>query len=391
MLTVSPFSYSRQVETIAGYASFVARSARQPGKDVPNQIESSYNVAMAEALLKTKLHAPALRTNIVPRQRLIERLDQGLQSGRRLTLVSAPAGFGKTTCVVEWLNTLQLPVAWLSLDPADNDPGRFFAYLVTALQQVDESLGQEIGASLLAGQLPTVEGISTALINDIQALHEPFLLILDDLQVIEHRLILQALEHLVTTPPDTLQLVLITREDPSLPLARLRANGRLTEIRMSDLRFRTAEADRFLSEAMGIPLSQKNMSLLEERTEGWIAGLQLAALSIRDRSDPSSFIANLSGSHRYILNYLTEEVLNQQPADIQLFLLQTAVLKKLNGDLCNALTGREDGFVLLEQGAKMALSFSNSYTRTISFSSPWTTCNNGTAIITYSATCSLPA
>lgn len=304
---------------------------------------------MASRLLLTKLYRPAVPVKYVQRPFLVQRLQEGLETGRQLTLVSAPAGFGKTTCVSEWVDTLALPVTWLSLDPADDDPGRFFTYLVAALQQVDETLGQEVEAVLRAGQLPPIEGIRTTLSNDILELNQRFLLILDDFQVIENRFILQVWEKLVSNMPQPLYLVLITREDPSLPLARLRANNQLTEIRAVDLRFSSQEADHFLSEVMGLSLSVADMVLLEERTEGWIAGLQLAGLSMRDRANPSHFIANLSGSHRYILSYLTEEVLNQQPAEIQHFLLQTAVLGKLNGDLCNFVTERDDGRFLLEQ------------------------------------------
>ena len=300
-------------------------------------------------LLATKLHHPATPPKRVPRPQLTQRLNDGLASGRQLTLVSAPAGFGKTTCISEWVNGLDAPVTWLSLDAADDDPGRFFTYLVAALQKVDENLGQEIAGVLRAGQLPPIEVISATLINDILALESRFLLVLDDFQVIQDRFILQVLEQLVSSPPQPLHLVLLTREDPPLPLARLRANNRLTEIRAEDLRFTRREADRFLNEMMGLSLSQADIGALEDRTEGWIVGLHLAGLSVRDRADPSSFIATLSGSHRFILSYLTEEVLGRQSEDIQHFLLQTSILDRLNGDLCNAVTGRTDSHSLLEQ------------------------------------------
>jgi LuxR family maltose regulon positive regulatory protein len=246
------------------------------------------------------------------------------------------------------VSTLELPVSWLSLDPGDDDPGRFFAYLVAALQKVDETLGREIERVLCSGQLPPSEAISTALVNDILALDERFLLVLDDFQVIQDHFTLQVLETLIVNLPQPLHLVLVTREDPPLPLARLRANNQLTEIRVRDLRFTDGEADRFLNEVMSLSLSQADVALLDEKTEGWIVGLQLAGLSVQGRADPSEFIATLSGSHRYILSYLTEEVLNRQPEEIRLFLLQTAILGKLNGDLCNAVTGRTDCHSLLE-------------------------------------------
>jgi LuxR family maltose regulon positive regulatory protein len=276
-------------------------------------------------------------------------LNEGLEFGRQVTLVSAPAGFGKTTCISEWVNALDCPVTWLSLDPADDDPGRFFAYLVAALQKVDENLGREIEGVLRSGQLPPSEAISTTLSNDILELEGRFLLVLDDFHVIQDHFILQVLQKLVSSLPQPLHLVLLTREDPSLPLARLRANNQMTEIRAGDLRFTSPEADRFLNEVMGLSLSQVDIAVLDDKTEGWIVGLQLAGLSVRDRADPSSFIATLSGSHRFILSYLTEEVLSQQPEEIQHFLLQTSILDRLSGDLCNAVTGRTDGHFLLER------------------------------------------
>lgn len=303
---------------------------------------------MTTTLLTTKLYIPSPRPSLVPRPRLIERLDEGLRLGHKFTLVSAPAGFGKTTCISEWVNTLDCPVTWLSLDPADNDPGRFFAYFIAALQKIDENLGCEIEGVLRSGQLPPDEVISTILINDILKLEGRFLLVMDDFQVIQDDLILRVLEKLVanlfqTNLPQPLHLVLLSREDPSLPLARLRANNQLTEIRAGDLRFAERDAARFLNEVMGLSLSQADIAVLEERTEGWIVGLQLAAIALksaasgREQMDPSEFIATLSGSHRYILSYLTEQVLDRQPEEIRRFLLQTAILDRLNGDLCNAV------------------------------------------------------
>ena len=302
------------------------------------------------SLLQTKLFIPPIRPELVPRPRLVERLDAGVD--RKFTLISAPAGFGKTTLVSEWVDTLDCPVTWLSLEPEDDDPGRFFAYLVAALQRVDANLGQEIQGVLRSGQLPPAEVISATLINDVlqaQRVGDRFLLVLDDFHVIQDQSILQVLERLVASPPQPLHLVLLTREDPPLPLARLRANNQLTEIRARDLRFAGDDVERFLHEVLGLSLSRDDVTALEAKTEGWVVGLQLAGLSIRDRANPSAFIATLSGSHRFILSYLTEEVLNRQPEEVQRFLLQTSILDKLNGDLCNAITGRADGRVLLEQ------------------------------------------
>jgi LuxR family transcriptional regulator, maltose regulon positive regulatory protein len=306
---------------------------------------------MLASLLATKLYRPAPASKRVQRPRLVQRLDEGLAAGRQLTLISAPAGFGKTTCASDWINAAGLPAAWLSLDASDDDPGHFFAYLIAALQKMDQSanLGREIESVLRAGQLPPAEVISTSLINEISQLEGRFLLVLDDFQVIQDRFILQVMEMLVTNQPQALHLVLITREDPSLPLARLRANNRMTEIRAGDLRFSKDETDCFLSQVLGLSLSAADVALLEDRTEGWIVGLQLAGFSIRDHADPSSFIATLSGSHRFILSYLIQEVLSCQPDEIQNFLLDTSILDRLNGDLCDAVTGRSDSRFLLER------------------------------------------
>ncbi len=304
---------------------------------------------MKSNLLATKLHLPSILPNRVRRPQLIQHLNEGLESGRRMTLISAPAGFGKSSCAVEWVRNLALPVIWLSLDRLDDDPVRFFTYLIAALQQVDETLCQEIERVLLAGQLPPVELIGTTLINELLNVKGQFVLVLDDFQVIQDRFTLQVLEKLVANLPTSLHLVLLTREDPSLPLARLRANNQLTEIRAEDLRFTHGEAERFLAEVMGLSLSPADIVTLEGKTEGWIVGLQLAGFSVRGRADPSRFIASLSGSHRHILSYLTEEVLSQQPEDIQQFLLQTSILDRLTGDLCDAVTGRTDGRALLER------------------------------------------
>jgi LuxR family maltose regulon positive regulatory protein len=330
------------------------------------------------SLLKTKLHRPRPLPKRVERQHLVRRLNDGLAAGRRITLVSAPAGFGKTACASEWLEESDLPSAWLSLDEADDDPGRFFTYLIAALQAVDEDIGREIEGVLRGGQLPPPEIVSATLINDILEVEDSFVLVLDDFQVVQDTFILKVLETLLANQPPPLHLVVLTREDPSLPLAKLRANNQLTEIRAGDLRFDSQEAARFLNEVMGLSLSEADVEALEERTEGWVAGLQLVAIAaltsrtgqaergrptgrgprtapgiapaagIQDVAGSTDFIASLSGSHRFILNYLTEEVINRQTEDVQRFLLQTSVLEALNGDLCDAVTGRTDSRERLE-------------------------------------------
>ncbi|MBN2676790.1 MAG: tetratricopeptide repeat protein [Anaerolineaceae bacterium] len=301
------------------------------------------------SLLETKLHRPSCPTKQVSRPQIIHCLNEGLASKRGITLISAPAGFGKTNCASEWVNTIDLPVTWLSLDPTDDDPGRFFTYFIAALQEINEAVGQEIASVLRAGHLPPEEILLTTLVNDIQRLETRFLLVLDDFHVIQDQIILRIMDRLLDNFPQPLHLVLISREEPPLSLARLRANDQLTEIRAGDLRFNESEAGSFLNEVMGLALSQKDIAALEARTEGWIVGLHLAGLSIRGRADPSVFISSLSGSHRFILTYLTEEVLNRQTEDIQEFLLQTSILERLCGDLCNAVTGRKDSHALLER------------------------------------------
>jgi LuxR family maltose regulon positive regulatory protein len=304
---------------------------------------------LISALQAVKLRPPALPQKRVARPQLAARLTDGWEEGRRVTLVSAPAGFGKTTCVLEWLETLKAPAAWLSLEAADDDPGRFFSYFVAALQGVDENIGREIAGVLQAGQLPPEEILVTTLGNDILEIERRFPLVLDDFHAIQDPFILRVLERLIAGPLDPLHLVLLTREDPSLPLARLRAGGGLTEIRATDLRFDRAEAESFLNGVMDLSLGESEIDALEERTEGWPVGLHLAALSIKDRSDPSRIIASMGGGRRYILNYLAEEVLNRQTEETRRFLLQTSILEKLSGGLCDSITGGKDGAAELER------------------------------------------
>ncbi len=300
-------------------------------------------------LLATKLYRPSLPPRRVLRPRLIQRLNDGMAAGCQLALISAPAGFGKSNCASEWAAHSDLPVAWLSLDPIDDDPERFFRYFVAALQAVDENMGRELDSVLDSGQLPPPETITSTLTNSILGTPNKFLFVLDDFHVIQDRTILKVVETLVAHLPPQLHLALVTREDPLLPLARLRASHRMTEIRSADLRFSKQEAGSFMKEMMGLALSEDDLAILEERTEGWIAGLQLAGLSMQGREDLSYFIANLRGTQRYILNYLMDEVLGRQNSEMQDFLLQTSILERLNGDLCDAVTGRSDSSLVLER------------------------------------------
>ncbi len=275
---------------------------------------------------------------MVPRPRLIERLNEGLPAGHKLTLISAPAGFGKTTLVSEWVAGCERPAAWLSLDEGDNDPARFLTYLVAALQTIAANIGEGMLGALQSPQPPPTESILTALLNEITTIPDNFVLVLDDYHVLDAKPVDNALTFLLEHLPPQMHLVIATREDPHLPLARLRARGQLTELRAADLRFTPAEAAGFLNQVMALNLSAEDITALETRTEGWIAGLQLAALSMRGQQDVPGFIRAFAGDHRYIVDYLVAEVLQRQPEPLRSFLLQTAILDRLNGPLCDAVT-----------------------------------------------------
>jgi LuxR family transcriptional regulator, maltose regulon positive regulatory protein len=256
---------------------------------------------------------------------------------RKLTLVSAPAGFGKTTLLGEWIAGCERPVAWLSLDEGDNDPTRFLAYLVAALQTIAPNIGEGMLGVLQSPQRPPTEAILTALLNEITTVPDDFFLVLDDYHVIDARAVDDALAFLLEHLPPRMHLVIATREDPHLPLARLRVRGQLSEVRASELRFSAGEAAEFLNQVMSLNLSAEEIAALETRTEGWIAGLQLAALSMRGLADATSFIRSFTGSHHYVLDYLVEEVLQKQPESVQTFLLRTSILERLCGPLCDAV------------------------------------------------------
>jgi ATP/maltotriose-dependent transcriptional regulator MalT len=272
---------------------------------------------------------------MVSRPRLLERLNEGLH--RNLTLISAPAGFGKTTLVSEWVTFSKRPTSWLSLDEGENDPARFLTYLVAALQTIAPHIGEGTLGVLQSPQPPPTEPMLTTLLNDLTTIPDQFILVLDDYHVLDAKLIDQALTFLVEHLPPQMHLVIATREDPPLPLARLRARGHLTELRAVDLRFTPSEAATFLNQVMGLHLSAEDAAALERRTEGWIAGLQFAALSLQGHEDAASFITSFTGSHHFVLDYLVEEVLGQQPESIQNFLLRTSILDRLCGPLCDAV------------------------------------------------------
>ncbi len=308
-----------------------------------------------DALLATKLHVPRRRPGFVPRPRLAGQLEEGLARG--LVLVCAPAGSGKTVLLADWAQRGGRPVAWLSLDAGDNDPARFWRYVVAALCQARPGMGELAGPVLGALEQPSPDGLVMALINELAADpgEDEVLLVLDDYHLIDsqpvHGSLLFLLEHL----PPGLRVVLASRSDPPLPLARLRAGGQLAEMRAAELRFTADEAAALLHEATGADLPGTAVAALTARTEGWAAGLQLAGLSLRGQADATGFVAAFSGSHRYVLDYLTEEVLERQNPQVREFLLETSVLERLSGELCDVVTGRADSQAMLEQVERAGL------------------------------------
>ncbi|MBI1279219.1 MAG: helix-turn-helix transcriptional regulator [Anaerolineaceae bacterium] len=301
---------------------------------------------MITPVLSTKLYIPPPRTKVVLRRPLIERLNEG-QSGK-LSLISAPAGFGKTTLISEWITAYQHPTAWLSLDEGDNDLSRFLTYLVAAIQTIAPHFGESVLAVLQSPQPPPAEAILTELLNEIVTIPRDFMLVLDDYHLIDARPIDNALAFLLDHLPPRMHLVITTREDPNIPLSRLRARQQLTELRAADLRFSQGEASDFLNQVMGLHLSVDDIAALETRTEGWIAGLQLAAISMQSHQDIAEFIRAFAGDNHYIVDYLIEEVLERQPEPVRRFLLQTAILDQMNGALCDAVTGQQEGNARLE-------------------------------------------
>src|SRR5215216_7213223 len=302
--------------------------------------------AERDVLLATKLYVPQPRPGLLPRPRLTERLAEGVAGD--LVLVCAPAGFGKTSLLADWVRRSQRPVAWLALDAGDNDPARFWRYVATALDQACAGLADQV-AGLLHGPQPPLEVVVTAVINALAAQPDQVVLVLDDYHLVEAAAVHDSLTVLLERLPPGLRLVLAGRADPSLPLARLRARGQLVELRERELRFTPQETAALLGEAVGLDLPAASLAALAARTEGWVAGLQLAALSLQGHSDPVGFVASFSGCHRYVLDYLTEEVLARQPEPLRTFLLETSVLERLCGPLCQAVTGRADSQGLMEQ------------------------------------------
>ncbi|MEM9908465.1 MAG: LuxR C-terminal-related transcriptional regulator [Cyanobacteria bacterium P01_D01_bin.44] len=297
------------------------------------------------SLLETKLYLPQWSANLVSRSRLIDRI----HPKRKLTLISAPAGFGKTTLLAEWVAAVPTrSVAWVSLDQSDNDPAVFWTYLITTLHKIQPSLGEQSLSLLQSPQPPPIESVLMTLLNELTAVEADIALVLDDYHAIATQAIHDGIGFLLSHLPPQVHLMIASRADPPLALARLRSHGEMTELRVSDLRFTPDEAAAFLNQGMGLAISAAEVAALEKRTEGWIAGLQLAALSLQGREDTADFVAAFSGDDRYIVDYLLEEVLQRQPDRVRRFLLQTAILERLSGPLCDAVTEQADGQAMLE-------------------------------------------
>ena len=314
---------------------------------------------MSIPLLTTKFSIPRTNPGLVRRARLLGLLDDGLQSGNLLTLICAPTGYGKTTLVSQWVHqhkegesqgaSFVRHFIWLTLDPGDNDLACFISYLVAALQQIQSSLGRGTLAALQNVRATSPHVLATLLINDLSMLVDPSILILEDYHTISTQSIQDFMSYLIDHQPQQMHLVIISRGDPPLPLARLRARGQLTEIRQLDLAMTGAETAEFLVEHMGLDLPPEQLQVLESRTEGWVAGLQLAALSMRHTENIPAFIRAFSGGHEYIADYLTGEVLEQQNEETKDFLIQTSILKQLSAPLCEAVTGQAQASKILEQ------------------------------------------
>jgi LuxR family maltose regulon positive regulatory protein len=311
---------------------------------------------MSIALLTTKLFIPPSRPGLVARVSLLEKLDSGLNARQRLLLISAPAGFGKTTLLSAWLDRLMqrgMQVCWVQLDKGDNDRVRFLSYVIAALQTLEANLGQTAQALLRAplnvGNEQASEASVAALLNDLVGSTAEKVIVLDDYHTITAQSVHDTLAFLIDHLPPNVQIVVAGRTDPPLSLARLRATGQLTEIRASDLRFTLAETTIFLNDVRQIGLTVEQIAALDQQAAGWIVGLQLAALSMQGRRDFNAFLATFGGSNRYVLDYLIEEVLQRQPTELQDFLVRTSIPDRLTGSLCDALTDRADGAALLQQ------------------------------------------
>jgi LuxR family transcriptional regulator, maltose regulon positive regulatory protein len=309
------------------------------GREEAKPVVESPNFPASFPLLKTKLYIPTIPEARVARSHLLARLSDAEK--KALTIISAPAGFGKTTLLAEWIAQISLPVAWLSIDHGDNDPNRFIAYLIAALGSIQEDVGLEAQQIMRSPHPAPLHVILASLLNDLGKVVEPYVLVIDDYQFIVERAVHEAMAYLLDHIPSNMHTVIATRADPPLQLGRLRAHGQMMELRTRELRFTSEETTEFLNDVMQLGLSVEDIEALDTRTEGWVAGLKLAALSLQGQENAREFIRAFSGSHRYVLDYLVEEVLRCQPAHIQSFLLKTSILDKMSGPLCDSVMGEE--------------------------------------------------
>jgi len=301
---------------------------------------------MTAQILTTKLYIPPLRTNHVSRPHLIQRLEVGLSD--KLTIISAPAGYGKTTLIAEWISTSSTSFCWVSLDESDNDIGRFLTYFIASLDSIDIAVDQQLLSLIQSPQHVQLENILIPLLNQITDSQKDFAIVLDDYHLIQNKEIHDALTYILEHSPPLMHLVIITRADPHLPITRLRARGQMTEMRASDLRFLFGEADILLNQVYDFNLPSKSIETLVDRSDGWIAALQMISFALKERPDPAEYIQNFSGSQTYIADYLTDEVLQGQTDEINDFLIQTSILDRLSGSLCDAVLGRENSHLILK-------------------------------------------
>jgi LuxR family maltose regulon positive regulatory protein len=339
-----------EVYAISNVGLIVPKSEDLKGKidlDLSSMSEKpEQSLSNSGPILATKLYIPPPRLKAVLRPHLIEQLNASMHY--KLVLISAPPGFGKSTLVSEWIASNDRLTAWLSLDEGDNEPTRFLVYLISAMRTIAPNIGERALILLQSPQMPPIESILTTLLNEITSVPDSFTLVLDDYHVIESKLVDNILAFLLDHLPPQMHLIITTREDPNLPLPRLRVRGQLAELRSADLRFSLSETTEFLNRVMDLNLSAANIDALEASTEGWVAGLQLAALSMHGRSDIPGFIKAFAGDDRFVVDYLVEEVLQNQPENVRNFLLQTSILDRLNGSLCDAVTDQDEGKGLLE-------------------------------------------
>jgi LuxR family maltose regulon positive regulatory protein len=296
---------------------------------------------VTDALFATKFYIPPPLTYLVHRDRLLIRLNEGIRQGKQLTLISAPAGYGKTTLLAEWIRKSEFSAVWLSLDEGDNDPVRFLVYVISALQKIKPDIGKTTLDNLQSSQTQIYSSALAPVVNELAEITGDILIVFDDYHTIHNRAVHDALIMLMEHAPPHVHFVIASRADPLLPIARLRGRGQVTELRLDDLRFTQEEAARFLRMNPDIDLTKKDILALTNRTEGWAAGLQMAAASLEDQDDVSTFIQDFTGSNRYILDYLIEEVLESQPRTIQDFLLYTSILEHLGGSLCDAVIDQD--------------------------------------------------